>query len=146
MKRADRNEPEGFAEFWEGVWRKHARHTDGRGLARDAFRKHVLAGSDPQDIIDGAKCFFRTMKERDREFVPLSSTWINREAYIDLAQQEREYQAKMEEGRRRREEVPENVVQMPERRVKTAYMLSWERQHGKDYFEHFDEQKRRAGE
>lgn len=83
-----RQEPDGFADFW-AVWRPHARHTDGRGLAREAFAKHVKAGADPQDIIDGAKYFFRTMKERDREFVPLAATWINREAYTDMADSER---------------------------------------------------------
>lgn len=107
MKKADRNEPTLFPEFW-AIWKPHARHTDGRGLARDAFRKHVLAGVDPQDIVDGAACFFRTMKERDREFVPLSATWINRTSYEDLAEQEREYQARLSQAKER----PANVVEM----------------------------------
>ena len=95
-----KQEPEGFSIFWEQVWRPHARHTDGRGLARDTYAKHIKAGALPQDIIDGAKCFFRTMKDRDRDYVPLASTWLNREAYIDLAEQERAYQARITERSR----------------------------------------------
>lgn len=105
-----RNEPEGFAEFWEKIWRPHARHTDGRGLAREAFAKHVKAGADPQDIIDGAKCFFRTMKDRDREFVPLSATWLNRQSYEDLAEQEHTFQSRIAEAQQRRATEQTNVV------------------------------------
>lgn len=96
-----RTEPEGFAEFWS-VWRPFQRKTDGRGLARDCFAKHIKAGADPQDIIDGAKCFFRTMKDRDRDYVPLSATWLNRGAYEDLAIDERAHQQRMEQHRARR--------------------------------------------
>lgn len=142
MKRADRNEPEFFETFWS-LWREHMRKTDGKGKARPAYRKHILDGADPQDILDGAAYFLRTMSERDREFIPLAASWLNSERWADDCEKERAYRAKLEESRIRSQE---NVVQMPERRVKTAYMLSWERQHGKDYFEHFDEQKRRAGE
>lgn len=105
-----------FQAFWK-IWMPNARKTDGRGLARDAFIKHVRMGADPQDIIDGAACFFRTMKERDREFVPLSATWLNREAYTDLAEQERTYQERVAEAQSR----AANVVPLsqsidPERR------------------------------
>lgn len=94
MNKARSPEPEGFSEFWD-IWRPRARHTDGRGLARDTFTKHVRAGANPQDIIDGARCFFRTMKDKDREFVPLSSTWMNRGAYEDMATLERAYQLRI---------------------------------------------------
>lgn len=107
-----RQEPELFPEFWE-IWRKHARHTDGRGLARDAFAKHVKNGANPQDIVDGARAFFRTMKDRDREFVPLSATWLNRESYSDLAEQQRAHEAKVQENMQRKAEASANVVQMP---------------------------------
>lgn len=91
-----RQEPEGFATFWD-VWRPHARHTDGRGQARETFAKHLKGGADPQDIIDGAKWFFRTMKERDRDYVPLASSWLNRGAYEDFCEMERAHQAKVAE-------------------------------------------------
>jgi len=104
MRKARSPEPEGFDAFW-GIWRPRARHTDGRGLARESFTKHINAGADPQDIIDGARCFFRTMKDKDREFVPLSSTWLNRGSFEDLAELERAYQAKYGASQ-------ENVVQM----------------------------------
>lgn len=111
-----RQEPEGFKEFWEQVWRPHARHTDGRGLAREAFARHIKSGAEPQDIIDGAKWFFRTMKERDREFVPLSATWLNRGAYEDLAIQYRANEARRQE-RQQPQEKPANVINIsPERR------------------------------
>lgn len=75
-------EPQGFPEFW-ALWSPHKRKTDGRKLARETFAKHVRAGADPEDIIYGAAWFLRTMKERDREFIPLSSTWMNRGSYED---------------------------------------------------------------
>lgn len=118
-----RTEPEGFKEFWEQVWRPHARHTDGRGLAREAFAKHVRSGACPQDIIDGARHFFRTMKERDKEFVPLSATWLNRGAYEDMAEAERALLRRAEERR------AANIVELkpqpqqqesPERRAEMA--------------------------
>lgn len=90
------SEPEGFQAFWD-IWKPISRHTDGRGLARETFRRHVLNGADPQDIIDGTRWFVRSMKERDREYVPLSSTWLNREAYLDGCEQERSYQARLAE-------------------------------------------------
>jgi hypothetical protein len=94
-------EPEGFAEFWT-VWRPIARHTDGRGLARETYRKHILAGAMPQDIVDGARWFIRSMKERDREYVPLSSTWLNRQSYEDGCEQERAYQQRLAESQEKR--------------------------------------------
>ena len=97
-----------FVEFWEDVWRSHARHTDGRGDARDAFFDHVRAGAAPMDIVDGAKCFIRTMREKDRDFIPLVATWLNRGAYEDLAEQERTYQQRVTEAKARND----NVVPM----------------------------------
>lgn len=100
-----------FIEFWT-LWKPYARHTDGRGSARDTFAKHVKNGADPRDIVDGAKAFFRTMKDKDREYVPLSSTWINREAYEDLAEAQRTHDARMAEAQQRRIQTSTNVVQM----------------------------------
>lgn len=119
-----RQEPEGFADFW-AVWRPHARHTDGRGLAREAFAKHLKAGACPQDIIDGARYFFRTMKERDREFVPLSATWLNRGAYEDMAEAERAIQQRVEERKQESNVVAMQPVpkESPERRAEMAARL-----------------------
>lgn len=116
-------EPEGFPEFW-AVWQPHARHTDGRGLAREAFRKHVLNGAMPQDIIDGAKWFIRNLSARDREYVPLSSTWLNRETWADLCERERAFQE------RQAQTAPEsNVVQIKPAK-KTAFLEQWDRERG----------------
>ena len=88
-------EPDGFADFWS-IWQPHMRHTDGRGLAREAYRKHILNGAEPQDIIDGARWFIRNMKDRDREFIPLAATWLNRESYSDFAAKFRAYQESLD--------------------------------------------------
>lgn len=122
-------EPEGFAEYWF-IWKQYARHTDGRGLAREAFAKHVRNGADPQDIIDGAKCFFRTMKDRDRDYVPLSATWLNRGAFEDLAIMERAHQQRMAEAQQRRvDQMKQDATQpasekiSPERRAEIVAMM-----------------------
>ena len=87
-------EPLFFDSMWS-LWRPHARKTDGRKLARETFAKHVREGADPEDIYLGAAWFLRTMKERDREFIPLSSTWMNRGTYEDDCVLERERMARM---------------------------------------------------
>lgn len=117
-----REEPEGFAEFW-AVWRPHARHTDGRGLAREAFARHLKAGAVPQDMIDGAKYFFRTMKERDREYVPLSATWLNRGAYEDMAEAERALQQRIVERQQAANVVQIQPKESPEKRAEMAARL-----------------------
>lgn len=99
-----------FVEFWEKVWRSHARETDGRGDARDAFIAHVRAGADPQDIVDGAKHLIRTFK--DFQFLPLAKTWINKRAYEDMAEQERAHQKRISEAQARRSQDMTNVVQI----------------------------------
>ncbi|MNE13585.1 hypothetical protein D3C80_1064250 [compost metagenome] len=81
-----------FIQFWE-AWRPYARDTDGRGAARDAFLTHVNAGADPMDIVDGARFFLRSIK--DKQFVPLVQTWLNRRAFEDMAEQERAYQRRV---------------------------------------------------
>lgn len=99
-------EPQGFPEFW-AIWKPYARKTDGRGLARETFAKHVRSGADPKDIINGAAWFLRTLKERDREYVPLSSTWMNRGTYEDDCILEAKRLAALEQVKS-----PANVVQM----------------------------------
>ena len=117
MTRKDES-PE-FIDFWT-LWRPNARHTDGRGAAREAFNKHVRAGASPQDIVDGARYFFRTMKEKDREFVPLVATWINRGTFEDTAEQERAHQARIAEAQQRRNEAAGNVVEIRQQPMSDA--------------------------
>lgn len=95
-----------FVEFWD-FWKQYARDTDGRGLARDAFFKHVWAGADPRDIIDAAH-FFILRKLKDKNFIPLVASWLNSGSYEDLADEERKYQARLQE----RSKPQQNVVQM----------------------------------
>lgn len=120
MKKVRIPEPEGFETFWS-IWLPHARHTDGRGLARETFRRHLLNGAMPEDIIDGARWFLRSMTDRDRQYVPLSSTWLNREAYIDLCEKERAYQARLNER------PAENVVSIKPQLGQTAFLREFER-------------------
>ena len=121
MRKSRIHEPDGFMEFWT-EWLPHARHTDGRGLARETFRRHILNGAEPQDIIDGARWFLRSMSDRDRQYVPLSSTWLNREAYLDLCEKERAYQA------RQQERVSSNVVNIGLPRGQTKFLREFEQQ------------------
>ncbi len=90
-KAAPIQEPEGFADFWT-VWRPHMRRTDGRGDARDTYRKHILRGADPADIIDGAKAFLRDVPEKDKPYIPLAASWLNKESYLDWCEKERAFQ------------------------------------------------------
>lgn len=105
------DETDEFREFW-AMWQPKARHTDGRGLARETFFKHVSEGADPLDIVDGARWFLRGVK--DREYIPLSSTWLNREAYEDMAEQERGFQQRLSERDR---PVASNVTTLRPRSV-----------------------------
>lgn len=110
-----------FVSFWT-AWRVHARHTDGRGDARDAFFKHVRMGADPQDLVDGAAYFIRTMRDKDREYIPLAASWLGKRAYEDMAESERALQQKIRE----RAIAQPNVVALsqpqesPERRAEMA--------------------------
>ncbi len=92
MKKFIEASPEGFDQFW-AIWRPVMRNTDGKGLARDAYRKQLLRGTNPEDIIDGASWFIRNLTERTRDYVPLSATWLNRETFDGLCEKERAYQA-----------------------------------------------------
>jgi hypothetical protein len=113
-----------FVAFWS-AWRIHARHTDGRGDARDAFFKHVRMGADPQDLVDGAAYFLRTMKDKDREYIPLAASWLGKRAYEDMAEAERALQQKLRE----RVIAQPNIVTLqqpkesPERRAEMAARL-----------------------
>lgn len=96
MRKVKTPEPELFQEFW-ALWRPHMRHTDGRGDARERYRKKLLEGADPQDIIDGAKGFIHFMPEKDKAYIPLAASWLNKEAYADWCDRWRAYQARISE-------------------------------------------------
>jgi hypothetical protein len=111
-----RTEPPGFADFW-AIWLPIKRRNDGRGEARMTFAKHIKAGADPQDIIDGARWYARQVPAGD-QYVPLASTWLNRGVYEDDCLRERAF--------KERTPAVQNVV--PIRAPgKTAFLIEFER-------------------
>jgi hypothetical protein len=112
-------EPEGFADFW-ATWRPMMRRTDGRGDARETYRKHILKGAEPADIIDGARAFLRDIPEKDRPYIPLAASWLNKESYLDWCEKERAFQKQLADR-------AENVVQMPVSNYKPKFLREWER-------------------
>ncbi|AWC25382.1 hypothetical protein CO731_04877 [Aminobacter sp. MSH1] len=97
-----------FLAFWT-CWQPHMHKNDGRGSARDEFFRHVeVLRADPQDIVDGASWFIRGGGQA--EYKLHAQTWLNRRAYEDGAEKEREFRA-------RQEERTANVVQMPTPRL-----------------------------
>lgn len=107
------NETAEFKTFWDQIWQPHSRNTDGRGLARESFRKQLLKGVDAQDIVDGAAWFVRNLTERNKDYVPLSSTWLNREGWDGLCDKERAFR----ELQSSQAQSPTNIVSMPTRIV-----------------------------
>lgn len=114
--------PEGFETFW-AIWRTVMRNTDGKGLAREAYRKQLLRGTMPEDIIDGASWFVRNLTEKTRDYVPLSATWINRETFDGLCEKERDYQSRLAQA----SQAQENVVPIkPVSTYKPAFLRQYE--------------------
>lgn len=122
MSKVREAEPEGFAEYWR-EWMPHRRKNDGRGEARAAYRKHILAGAEPADIIDGARAYLRSLTAAEKPYIPLAATWLNREAYADWCEQERAYQRRLQE----RQNGQENVVSIRPQLPETHFSRQWER-------------------
>jgi hypothetical protein len=102
----------GFDAFWT-IWRPHMRKNDGRGMARETYGKCLAKGAEPQDIADGARWYLASLKERDKEYIPLCATWLNRCAYEDGAILWREFQARLEQSRQKAAERPLDVPKLP---------------------------------
>lgn len=109
MTRQRATEPEGFSDFWN-EWKPYQRKTDGRGKARPAYAQMIEAGHDPQDILDGTRWYLRNMSERDAPYIPLASSFLRSERWLDDCEREREFQARMQE---KQAQASENVVSMP---------------------------------
>lgn len=96
-------EPEGFMDFWI-QWRGYARKNDCKGDAREAYRKALLRGHDPEDIALGAAWHLRSLtSEEDRKFIQLAATWLNKGGFEDKCDFERQRLAALENR-------PANVV------------------------------------
>lgn len=106
------DETDEFKAFW-AIWQPVMNKNDGRGSARDEFFRHVEEyGVDPHDIVDGARWFVRSGGNKG-EYKLHAQTWLNRMAYEDGCEKEREYQRRLAE----REQAPQvsqspNVVAM----------------------------------
>ena len=102
-----------FQEFWS-VWHPIKHRNDGRHSARDEFFRHVEEyGSDPLDIVDGAR-WFRLTGGNSGDFKVHAQTWLNRGDYEDGCEQWRNHQAKQEELRQKAAQPRQagNVVEM----------------------------------
>ncbi len=113
MSKVRTPEPELFDAFW-AVWRPHMRHTDGRGDARERYRKELLGGADPAEILEGAKAYIKRLGQMppdERKFIPLAATWLHKQSYTDWAEQERDLQRRLAEAEARRN-ARENVVSL----------------------------------
>lgn len=91
MSKTREQEPEGFAELWR-LWLPNARKSDGPGKARPTYRKWLLEGADPADILDGARYHLRTMTKEERPYIQLLSVYLNSERWQDECEKERAYQ------------------------------------------------------
>jgi hypothetical protein len=87
-------EPDGFSNWW-AFWRPHMRHTDGKSDARAAYTKALLRGAMPEDLMDGAQGYIRFMAEKDKPYIQLSQTWLNKDRWEDWIDKEREHQANL---------------------------------------------------
>lgn len=89
-------DPEGFSQFW-ALWLPVCRKTDGRGKCRETYRKWLLDGAEPADIIDGAAWYLRSLSEKDKPYIPLAASWLNSERWADDCERERDYQRRKAE-------------------------------------------------
>jgi hypothetical protein len=73
------------------------RHTDGKSDARQSYIKALLRGVLPDDLLAGAQGYIRFMPDKDKPYIQLSQTWLNKDRWEDWADKEREYQKRIAE-------------------------------------------------
>lgn len=118
-------EPQGFAEFW-ALWMPVCRESDGKPKAREAYRKHILLGAQPQDIFDAARWHIRQREANNSlSHIQLVASWLNCERYEFEAIKEREYQARLQEQQDRRHQQADII---PMRRADPQPMSEEERE------------------
>lgn len=122
MKKLPEQDPEGFDQLWS-LWRDHARKTDGRGKARPTYRKWLLEGAEPADILDGARWHIRSMKDDERPFIQLLSVYLNSEKWMDECEKERAFQTRQAE----RQSVQTNVTPIRAQLPENHFSRQWER-------------------
>lgn len=75
-------EPTGFAGFWELRWR-----TDDRKTAARAFRKAASSAVRLDRIMEGARRDREKYLARDPQYRPMMATWLNKERWMDSAEE-----------------------------------------------------------
>jgi hypothetical protein len=117
-----------FQEYWS-IWQPHMNQFDGRGDARKVFFHHVEEyRADPRDIIDGSRWFIRDGGNQgvDRDGKPVrihAASWMNKFAYEDAADKERDYQKRLAERE-------SNVVSIKPQLPENHFSRQWEKAHG----------------
>jgi hypothetical protein len=72
-------ESDRFAEFW-GVFPKR-QGDNPEAPARAAWRKAVAGGADPTAIVDAAKAYRETCRDREPKFVASAARWLSEERW-----------------------------------------------------------------
>lgn len=120
MKKLERIEPEGFVQFYQ-FWKPHKRHTCNSSDARASYVKALLRGADPAEILDGAKGYITFMPEKDKPYIQLAQTFLNKSIYEDWFDRWREHEKRLAE------QAQPNVVAMRATPVlpATHFSLQW---------------------
>ncbi len=74
-----------FERFWSVIPKRN--HPHPKELSRKSFFKAVSNGAKPEEIIDAAYQWRRTVEEMGKigtEFVPMASTWLNQARFKDF--------------------------------------------------------------
>jgi hypothetical protein len=69
-------------ESFDDFWAAYPRHDGGRAAAKSKFDSKVRAGAEPAAIVAGA-LQFRDDPNRDEQFTPHATTWLNQERWDD---------------------------------------------------------------
>jgi hypothetical protein len=67
-------EPDRFDEFWAAY---PPRKNSSKADARKSYAKALAAGTDPEDIISGAKTYAADRAGQDQQFTTHAATWLN---------------------------------------------------------------------
>lgn len=86
-----------FAAFWDAYPRR-----TGRGAARKAFAAAVAAGADPRMVVITASAYAErcVALQKEPQFIPHPSTWLNQERWDDDEEQAPRVRSKVDDAMR----------------------------------------------